>query len=77
MHGWEGGSWGHMWTMGLFWIVMLVAAVALIVWLVRAGSGGGGTGQRPSAEELLRERYARGEIDDEEYRKRLDELRRG
>ncbi|MEU9129520.1 SHOCT domain-containing protein [Kitasatospora sp. NPDC048540] len=29
----------------------------------------------PAAEQLLAERYARGEIDDEEYRRRLDVLR--
>jgi putative membrane protein len=28
------------------------------------------------AEQILAERYARGEIDDEEYRQRLDTLRR-
>jgi len=35
----------------------------------RSGSGG-------SAEELLRRRFAAGEIDDDEYAKRLEVLRR-
>lgn len=65
------GSW---WRMGIGTVVC-VAIVVLVVWLlVRA------LGHRPtsgeSAEELLRRRFAAGEIDDEEYSKRLEVLRR-
>jgi putative membrane protein len=35
---------------------------------------GSGAGGRPSAEQLLAERFARGEIDEEEYRHRRDVL---
>lgn len=76
MHWWDGWGWGHMLGMGLFWTLLLLAAVALVVWLVRSGSRGPAPG-RPGAEDVLRERYARGEIDDEEYRYRLAELRHG
>lgn len=62
---------GHGWWMGFWWIVG-VGVIALVVWLVTRGN------QRPtspSAEDVLRQRYANGEIDEEEYRKRLAMLR--
>jgi putative membrane protein len=64
----DGLGWGLMWIVGLLWMVALVAIpVAVIYWLV---------GGRPDEEAgdgaltVLRERYARGEIDDEEYETR-------
>ncbi len=88
-HDWHDGGWGlGTWLlmgfgMLLFW--GLVAAV--IVWVVRTtgaprrpGYGGGvpmdkpAVPTRPSAREILDERYARGEISDEEYRSRRDTL---
>ena len=73
MGGW-GGGW--MWLWGL---AMMALFVVLIVWLVRAGTGGW-QGQRPSdptdrAREVLAERYAKGELTTEEYRERVDQLR--
>jgi putative membrane protein len=58
-------------------VVIWVAVVALAVWLVvrlvgQRPSGGGAE----SAEELLRRRFASGEIDAEEYDRRLTILRR-
>ncbi len=65
--GWWGG-----WGMMLGWLIPLLV-IALIVWLVLRRPGG--TGEDP-AERTLRERYARGEIDEETYRRMLAELRR-
>ena len=73
---------GHMgWGGG--WIMMLLGFIGLvvIVWIVwtlaqRGGFGPSGASRDNRAEALLRERYARGEIDDETYRRMLDELRR-
>jgi putative membrane protein len=65
-----------MMVMWLFWLVVLVA----LVWLAMryAGTGRGGAGRSgDEAEAILRERYARGEIDETTYRRMLDELRRG
>ena len=62
------GMWG--WGMGLFWLVILVL---LVVFGWRLMSGGGGTSST-SAEETLRQRYARGEIDEETFRRMMDEL---
>ncbi|SEM80628.1 putative membrane protein [Palleronia pelagia] len=71
-HGIFGGLW-----MILFWGII----IALIVWAVMALRGKGGNGGpdatgRPDALETLRERLAKGEIDEEEFRRRkaaLDE----
>ncbi|MGM0668222.1 MAG: SHOCT domain-containing protein [Gemmatimonadota bacterium] len=74
-------SWGG-WGMMFGWTLILVVLI-LVVWAVSGsrwrGSGrsedGGGSGE-DRAESVLRERYARGEIDEEEYRRKLDDLRR-
>ena len=54
-----------------FWALLVLG----IVVLVRAGRNPRGSGAehgpRPGPEQLLAERYARGEIDDDEYRRRL------
>jgi putative membrane protein len=65
-------GWHHhgVWWLpfGLLWIVLL----STLIWVaVRNGR----RGPRP-ATEILAERYARGEISSEEYRTRLDELKR-
>lgn len=63
--------------MMISWILLLVLLVAAVWWLAqgRGGAAPGGT-REDSAEAILRERYARGEIDEATYRRQLDELRR-
>ena len=74
MWGWDGGGGWLMMGIGM---LIWVAVIALIVWLVIRA-----VGQRPSggaaesAEELLRRRFAAGEIDTEEYQRRLETLHR-
>lgn len=75
-HMWDGG-WYGMFVGPLMMIVFIALAVAVIVPLVRwlVGSGRAGTATaRPdkTAIDILRERYARGEIDKAEF----DERRR-
>ena len=83
MMGWYGDhmtGWGYF-LMGsstlAFW-VLVVAAVVLLARSSNAGLAGGS--RHPSdgsvPDQILAERFARGEIDDEEYRRRLDALRR-
>lgn len=80
--------WRHDgWMMGghwVWWIFWLVVAVVLVWALVRAlstdgsrSSGGGGApgGGTADPEEILRRRFARGEISKEEFRERLAALR--
>jgi putative membrane protein len=63
--------------MGMMWIWWLLAIglIAAAVWgVVRRG---GGRDDRPeSPEETLKRRYANGEIDKEEYDRRLADLRK-
>ncbi len=72
-NGWN-GWWWHMGFMWLFWIVVIVA----VVWaLARGISGRTQMGERQdSPEQILKRRYASGEIDKEEYERRLSDLRR-
>jgi len=70
MHHW--GPWGSMWFGPIWMIAWLAVLVAIIVGLVRWLGGLGGDAGRlgRTAREILDERYARGEIDREEYLKR-------
>ena len=52
--------------MALFWVVIIVGIVYLIKSLTDKGSSGVKT---ESAEEILKKRYAKGEISQEEYEK--------
>lgn len=62
------GGWGMGWFGGIFmivfWILILVGLVFVIRWLVQTTGKGGHSGQSGSrAIDILKERYARGEID--------------
>lgn len=59
---------GMMWWMLLWSLVGLALLVALVlgtVWLVRRGIGS--TRREDSPDEVLRRRFAAGEIDEDEY----------
>jgi putative membrane protein len=70
--------------MWLWWLLILIGVVAIAVGLTWAGRRGAGRddredrrGPRPpvsTARQILDERFARGEIDEEEYRVRRREL---
>ena len=63
-------------SMVLFWGVVILGIVALVRHLGRSSQPAGGAGMpRPSAEQVLAERFARGEIDEQEYQSRLATLR--
>jgi putative membrane protein len=52
----------------VFWILVLVALVFFIKWLIQStGSGRAGGGSSNRALEILKERYARGDIDNSEF----------
>ncbi|HKI97829.1 MAG TPA: SHOCT domain-containing protein [bacterium] len=64
--------------MGFGWIVPLVV-IGLAVWAVivisrSRGGGGGGGGSSDPALDILKERYAKGELDDETFQRMRKEL---
>ncbi|RMG18657.1 MAG: SHOCT domain-containing protein [Deltaproteobacteria bacterium] len=74
MPGWDG--YGHMGWMALWWVVGLALLVALVWVIARAAAGPGERARGESPEEILKQRYARGEIDRETYEQMLRDLRR-
>jgi putative membrane protein len=69
------GETGWWWVMGIGWLVFLAAVVSLVVLFLRQRPAHGDGDRRSRPEELLAERFARGEIDEEEYRRRRAALR--
>lgn len=71
-------GWGGYWLMGLVCLLVVVGLVLLIVWAFRApGSKRAGEGAPPSAEsplEILKKRYAQGELSDEEFEEKKRRL---
>ncbi len=61
------GGWGGGWLMIAFWVMVLVALILLIRWLLQVTRGEKDGFRRPSAIEIIKERYARGEITQTEY----------
>ncbi len=82
-HGMNGWGWFAMSiSMVVFWALIIAIGVLLYRALARPTSPGGGpttwhkTPPPDSPQQILAERYARGEIDEEEYERRLATLRR-
>jgi putative membrane protein len=71
-------GWGGWTMMLLFWLIVIGLIAWFVATLLRRDRGAAPRKGREDdrAESLLRERYARDEIDEETYRRKLDELRR-
>jgi putative membrane protein len=76
MHDWGMGWGGGMLLGPLFGILLLALLIAAIFAIVRwLAPGGGAPGpQARTARDVLDERYARGEIDREEYLRRRQDI---
>lgn len=77
MHVWDGvGGWGMglgFIFMLLFWGLVILGIAALIRWLMMPSSPNRGSRDK-SPLEIVQERYARGEIDREEYEQKKRDL---
>lgn len=78
-HPW--GGWGHAWYAWgpgggwpWLWGPLLLALCAVTIWLLVRGRGPADRSNTSLAEQILAERYARGEISRDEYRERRDDL---
>ena len=87
---WLGCEWGHGpgmmgWGYGMgwfgsilmvaFWVAVIVGMIFLIRWLVVSTRGGvSGARSEDSALEILKRRYARGEINREEFEEKRKDL---
>ncbi len=62
--------WFGMLLMALFWVALIVGVVLVVKWLM----GQGGATREDSSLELLKKRYARGEINKQEFEERKRDL---
>ena len=75
----EWGGWGMGWSlfgvlhMLLWWILIILGIVVLVKWLF-SGTAGSAQGKENRALEILKERYARGEIDKDEFEQKRRDL---
>ena len=77
MSGWGGYGYGYGAFHMVFWVVLLIAVIVAIVWLVRTMAPAGTRGSaapRSAGLSLLDERYARGEINRDEYLQKRGDL---
>ncbi len=73
---WGTGGFGMMIMMIFFWAIIIIGAILVIRYFtaghggISAGKGGGPIANERDPLEILRERYAKGEIDSQEYEER-------
>jgi putative membrane protein len=68
----DSDDWGHPWWP--LWLLVWAALIGLAIWLI-ARRRDRHHDPLDRAREILAERYARGELTNDEYRERLAELR--
>lgn len=74
------GDYGWGWGMGfgmisvvLFWVLVILGIVILVKWIA-AGTSGAGQLPAKTALDILKERYARGEIGREEFEQKKRDI---
>ena len=67
------GGFGWMF-MVLWWVLIVIGIVALVKWMGTSSDSRGRSDGGSRALDILKERYARGEIDDQDFQKRKRDL---
>ena len=67
-------GWFHPIMMLIFWGAVIVAVIFLIRWLAEANKGSSTFRSEETAVEILKKRYARGEINKEEFEQKKKDL---
>jgi putative membrane protein len=72
MHGFGYGMWGFGW---IFWLAIAIIIVWLVFRVILGGNNRATFGKsEDTAEDILKKRYARGEIDQKEYDEKMKNL---
>lgn len=71
-------GWDHLWFGGIWMIFFWIVIITGVVYLAKTASGSKGARRNDkSALEILEQRYARGEISDEEFERKKQKLTSG
>lgn len=73
--GWDMNGWGWVW-MTLMMLIGTALVMGIVLLLYRGSQPGGSTSRAENPLEILAQRFAKGEIGEEEYRRRRDVLQR-
>ncbi|MBI5420551.1 MAG: SHOCT domain-containing protein [Deltaproteobacteria bacterium] len=74
-NGMMGGGMGLWMALAMIsWLVLVVGVVLLAVWVVRKFATGAGEKAEESPLDILKKRYARGEISREEYEEKKRDI---
>lgn len=78
MYGWHymGWNWFPGVIMGVGMLIVLVGLIVAAILIARRYPPSGRTGPNSEALRTLQDRYARGEIDEQEYQRRREQLLR-
>lgn len=71
---WSGGGYFGMFFMLIFWLAFIAGTVVLVVWLVNQLSAKGPSPGDKTAIDILKDRYARGEISKEEFEEKKKDV---
>lgn len=65
-----GGGYGFGGIFMILWLVLIIVGIVMLVkWLSKSATADDGSGSANKALDILRERYARGEINEQEFQK--------
>jgi putative membrane protein len=69
-----GMGWGWMIIMAVFWISVIVGIIFLIRWVVLSANKDRGLKHEETALDILKKRYAKGEINKDEFEEKKKDL---